>query len=309
MKILGERPEEFAILLRAETIDDLWHLAHIVRPGDLARGLAFREPDEAKAKNEERSKVEKKPMRIGVRVEKIEFAEFSDRLRLLGRIEEGPQDLGKHHALTLEVFSELEVAKPPPGWRQHERDRLHRAESESARPLVAFLAIEENEAVVALLRPSGVQRAAEVVGHGSGKQFRSEGAGESDFFAETLAAVKAARPANAPLFIVGPGFAKERFVKFAREKDKTALAGANVEPTGQAGMPGVYEAIKRGVVERVEKEQRVAFEVRLVEELLARISSGDGRAAYAEPVVRRAIEAGAIEKLLVTDELLRDGAG
>ena len=83
-------------------------------------------------------------------------------------------------------------------------------------------------------------------------------------------------------------------------------AGAATEGTGQAGMVGVYEAIKRGMVSRVVEGARVEHETEIIEELFAGIGKGDGTVAYGMPEVRAAIEAGAAEHIMVSDTVVRD---
>ncbi|MGQ0536189.1 MAG: mRNA surveillance protein pelota, partial [Methanobacteriota archaeon] len=84
--------------------------------------------------------------------------------------------------------------------------------------------------------------------------------------------------------------------------------GATIEGTGQAGLAGVQEAIRRGMVDRIQKDARVVQETQLVEELLSRIAAS-GTAAYGPREALAAIEAGAAQTVLVTDELVRRGEG
>src|SRR5439155_7900035 len=104
-----------------------------------------------------------------------------------------------------------------------------------------ILSMEDNEATVALLRQYGVQRMADVTGHVSGKRHASPStrADEEAFFDEILLALRDYRPEGGPFLVVGPGFAKERFLAYARAKQPALVAGAGVEGTGQAGMTGV----------------------------------------------------------------------
>jgi len=67
--------------------------------------------------------------------------------------------------------------------------------------------------------------------------------------------------------------------------------------------------VRRGLVERVSREDRISFETSLMERLMAEIAK-EGLATYGKADVDRAASLGAIEKLLVADELLRrHGAG
>lgn len=296
------------VKLRVETLDDLWHLSELVAANDRVTALTWRTAD-LESKGAERSgKAEKRAMTLTVLAETIEWDAFSNRLRVLGPIVEGPQDVGNYHTIVVEPLTELTLVKPR-GLKPHHLERIEEAVAAAQKPLVVFLSIEDNEAVIAVLRQYGVQKMADVVGHVSGKQYASAKGEEAAFFDEVLMALRDYRPEGAPLLVVGPGFAKERFMSYARQSQQAALAkGAAIEATGQAGMTGIHEALKRGSVERVAKDSRVGRETALVERFLEAIAK-DAAVAYGASQVERAIEAGAADTVLVADHLVRDGSG
>lgn len=306
MKVLTVDRQAGLVKLRVETLDDLWHLHELAVPGDLATALTWRTADIA-GKDERSGKAEKRAMTLTVRVESVEWDAYSNRLRLLGPIVEGPQDVGSYHTLVVEPPGELTLRKLK-GLKAHHFDRLDEAVAATQRPQVVFLAIEENEAVVALLRQYGVQKMADIVGHVSGKQYASAKGDEEAFFDEALMALRDYRPEGAPLLVLGPGFAKERFMAYARQKQPALVKGAAIEATGQAGMTGVHEAIKRGSVERVAKDSAVARETALVERFLEGLAKSEP-VAYGAEEVARMIEMGAADVVLVVDRLVREGPG
>jgi protein pelota len=108
--------------------------------------------------------------------------------------------------------------------------------------------------------------------------------------------------------VLGPGFAKERFLAYARGKQPEHVKGAAVESTGQAGMAAIHEALKKGLVDRVSKDQRVARESALVERLLELIAK-EGAVAYGMGATRHATEVGATEELLLSDRVAREPEG
>ncbi|HUL62169.1 MAG TPA: mRNA surveillance protein Pelota, partial [Methanocella sp.] len=59
------------ISLTPESLDDLWHLKYIVEPGDTVFSVTFRAVDSVSDKIRP-DKVEKKPIRLGVKVESVE---------------------------------------------------------------------------------------------------------------------------------------------------------------------------------------------------------------------------------------------
>ncbi len=75
--------------------------------------------------------------------------------------------------------------------------------------------------------------------------------------------------------------------------------------TSSVGDRGVHEVLKRGAVEDVQKETRIAEESEYIDELMDRIADGT-KAAYGPDAVAQAADFGAIEQLLVVDSDLRE---
>lgn len=293
--------------LRVDALDDLWHLHELLAPADTVTALTWRTADVEQKGAERAGKAEKRAMTLTVKVESVEWDAFSNRLRVLGPILAGPQDVGSYHTIVVEPPIEITLQKAG-GLKPHHLERIEQAVAAAQQPQVVFLAIEENEAVVAVLRQYGVQKMADIAGHVSGKQYATAKGEEEAFFEEVLMALRDYRPENAPLLVVGPGFAKERLMAYARSKQPALVKGAAIEATGQAGLTGVHEAIKRGSVERVAKDSRVGRETALVERFFEHVSKGD-LAAYGRADVERALGLGAADVVLVADVLVREEDG
>ncbi len=67
------------------------------------------------------------------------------------------------------------------------------------------------------------------------------------------------------------------------------------------GMSGFQEVLRRGAVDRIMQESRIARESALMEDLIREISM-NGKAAYGLADVKNALNFGAVETLLVADE-------
>ncbi|MGQ0535202.1 MAG: mRNA surveillance protein pelota, partial [Methanobacteriota archaeon] len=220
--MLGRDPKTGLVKLRPESLDDLWHLYNLVERGDLAEAVTMRRT-EARLDKDREGRTDKKPMLIAVRVETVEFHDFANRLRVFGTIERGPQEHGAHHTLNVEPLDEIAIVKPV--WKPHHEERIREAVEASLKPRVVFVAIEEGEAVVAVLRHYGVHRAAELYGPKRGKQFAGREADRTDFFEEIALAVGQARGDDAPLLVVGPGFVKEELVAWGQERHPETFRG------------------------------------------------------------------------------------
>jgi protein pelota len=290
-----------------ETLDDLWHLSHLVDKGDAVTAWTFRTKDmkDDKLRGEKASKVR---VELSLRVEDVEFALFADRLRVRGPIVAGAQDLGSYHTFTFEADGQqdLRITKEN-GFKAHHWRRLEEAVHAAKRPLVTIVCIDDEEAAIAVLRQYGIQHIATIKGHAGGKMYRTDEAVDT-YFGETLAALQRARAADSPLVVVGPGFTRESFVAFVRAREAAWLGKFLTEGTGQSGLVGVQEALKRGIVERIQKDQQVAADTVLVEEIFGEIAR-NGNVGYGPSEVETMLNLGAVKLLVLTDELLRTPVG
>ncbi len=307
MKIVFKDLKHGEIKVIPENLDDIWHLYNIIVEGDLVRAVTFRTDDQKDDKIRSK-KASKKPMKLGIRVSEIKFHEFSDRLRIHGIIEEGPQDLGSFHTLNVDADKMNKISIIKEEWKNHHLKRLDEAVKQSKKPLVLFVSIDDENATIAVLRQSGIQEIAQIDSKQSGKMYEETKEHEKEYYGEVLSVVKNNMKENTALVVVGPGFTKDHFVKYGKEKAADYFSNCHVNGTGHAGMNGIYEAIKTGIVKQITKENRVVYETDLVEKLFSEIKK-DGLATYGEKEVYNALENGAVENLLITDILVRTKKG
>ncbi len=302
VKIIKKNLRAFEVKLALESMDDLWHLYNIIEKGDLVYARTFRREEKKTDKlRPERGK--KKPMRLGIIVEDLEFHEFADRFRVHGIIKEGPQDLGSYHTLNLAEGDRISIVKEV--WDEHHLKRIDDAVAATKQPLILFLTMDYDEAEFAMLRQSGIQQVARITSSGMGKRYKGSQRSKKTFYNEVLAKLESIGHENAPLIILGPGFAKEEFYTFGKTLKPELFENCAVQGTGQTGMAGVQEALKEGIAPQILQNTRVAYETSLVEELLSEIAR-EGKYAYGPKEVESALLAGAVNVLLVTDRLVRE---
>jgi len=284
------------IRLVPETMDDLWHLHHLVAAGDLVFATTFRSVEAATDKLRP-EKAEKKCVRLGIRIEKVEFHPHTSRLRMSGVIESGI-DVSFHHTLNIEPGFEVSVIKQ---WRPVDLERIERAVKASAYGVVHVISMEEGEAELFRLRQFGPEWVAAVtMGSGKGAETDTRAA----FFERAYEYVK---DVTGPLVIAGPGFIKDDFARFVKRQPTGPGERTLVVETRRVGRGAVQEVIGLGVLESLLGDLHLAREVRLMDEVLVRISK-DGAVAYGIEEVQSAVGYGAVEQVLVSDALLRDDA-
>ncbi len=294
--------------LGIETLDDLWHLRNLLQNGDLVTMDTFRTAETSTDKLRE-GKQEKKRMRLGVRVESVEWHDFDDHLRIHGVIEVGPQDLGRHHTHIVrdDPGVQVDIQKPPPLTRWV-LDLVDQAKNAAQAPQVVLLAIDDSEAQFAVLRGYGLQWLGTLAAGGQGKQFKGSAAAKKAFYDEATGTLKTLRVSpDVACIVVGPGWWREEFIDHVQSKDPELAKGILTDGTSQGGRGGVQEALRRGLIERVARDHRIHWETQKVEEIMARIAKGDGLVAYGPDEVHQAVTAGAADEVLITDRAVREG--
>lgn len=282
------------IRLFPENIDDIWHLSHLIAPGDLVFATTLRTADTATDKIRP-EKAEKRPVRLGIRVEKVEFHHYANRLRVTGIIEHG-MDEGSYHTLNIETGYEISVIR---SWRKNDLERIDRAVKASVYDVIHILTIEEGEAELFRVRHFGPEPVITIImGSGKGMEANSR----TSFFEKVLTQLV---PVNGPLVIAGPGFIKEDFMKFFRARESEKAQKSLVVETRRSGSGAVQEVIGLGTLEKLAGDLQLAREVNLMGEFLKRVSKGEP-VAYGRSEVKNAAECGAIEEVLVIDSLIRD---
>jgi protein pelota len=298
MRILGKDTASGSIRIMLEADEDIWHLFNVLEEGDTVTASTTRR-EEKSADKLRAERAEKKRMTLGIRVEKIEFSEDDVRLRVLGTIETGPQDIGQHHTLIFETGDDLLITKTK--WKESQTDRLDRAVKDSRKPKILFISLDQDEATIAVLRQFGLKEIATVRSMRSGKQYE-EKSKEDGYHVEIISKIGPLVSENMPIVLLGPGFEKE---SLAEGMKKEGYKGMHVHHTGQSGMAGVNELIKTGMGASILKESSVGIEMEAVEKLMSEIGK-DGLAAYGPNEIRDAAYAGAVDTLLILDSKLRE---
>ena len=301
MRILGENPAGDGVKVMIETDEDIWHLYNVIEVGDLVTASTTRREEKASDKIRA-ERAEKKRMTLGVRIEKIEFSEEDLRLKLLGTIETGPQDIGQHHTLIFETGDSLLITKSH--WRDTQLERLKRAVSDSKKPRIVFVSLDQDDATIAVLRQYGLKEIATVRSGRSGKQYAEKPQADS-YHDEIISKLIPLMEPNMPVVVLGPGFEKESLSDDMKRTQPELFKKVHVYHTGQCGMPGVNELIKTGMGGDLLRESAVGAEIEAVEKLMTEIGK-NGPATYGTEEVRNAAVSGAVETLLVLDSKMRD---
>ena len=292
----------------SEDIDDLWVLYNVIRRGDQIYARTSREIkiEEEGARPTEGKRVS---MTLGIRVEKVSFQSDNDRLRAVGMIVEAPEKfglMGSHH--TINVGAGLPVTILKEEWPSYDIERVKQASQERGSSIIV-VSLDDERGCVALLRQRGIDVKAEISANLPGKREaeRRDNALAKYFSSILKELVLAWNESHGLIAVIGPGFLKDSFTKYVRERQPEVFKDISaVRTVGIGGVAGVEEALRSGVLDVVARKIRVIEETRVVEEFLSRLASRRGAVSYGVEDVKRAAGYGAVELLLVADALLRE---
>ncbi|HTT15863.1 MAG TPA: mRNA surveillance protein pelota [Thermoplasmata archaeon] len=304
MRLLLHDRTTGTVKLRLETPSDLWRLARLVQPGERVGASTTRRDPEAPedVPGAERSR---RRVYLVVRVEQVEFHGFSQHVRVIGPIVEGPFDIGRHHTLDLTEGDDVTLQKP----QLSVADQALLDEGVAGRgdPTILIAAVDWGDSSLVRVRGRAIEPVADVRRTLAGKRYDA-GQGEKDrssYLEELRQLVEREGASATAVLLAGPGFLKEALARRLAETAPELARRTRVYPTAEAGRVGVDELLRSGRASEVLRSSVAAEEAEVVEQLVRAVASGT-RAAVGRREVAEALDGGAVAVLLVSDRLLAE---
>ena len=306
MKIVKQDTKDGIIEVIPETLDDLWHLSHIVEVSDNVSSKTTRRIQDNTGDKLRSDRGVKKTFYLGIDVECINFHLFTGKLRLTGVITRGPEDLiplGSHHTLEVKLNTPLTIKKLK--WPKWVLKRLKQAIDASKKLSAIIVVIEDDTATLGLMRQFGIEYYGPVKGNISGKRILDKNRNKNiiKFYESIIDSINKFDSIQ-NIIIAGPGFYKNDFYDYIKDKHKDLASKSIIESTGTGGRVGIHEVLKKGTVEKLTVENRVASEMGAINGLLEEIAQNSSKVAYGLTETTNAINLGAVEKLFILDKMV-----
>ena len=288
IKILKRNFKE-VVSVKVQNNEDLWVLSKIINKGDVVGKKDFRTLQKS-------DKGEKKRVYLKISVEKVEYLEDSDVLKVLGSIVYGPDEVSHgHHSFNVKINDVLDIEKE---WKASEINLL--MDSSRVKGIrVLLIVLDDRDATIALVNERNVKILMDLKGN-KGKMYD---ASESNELSREIVSVMEEWKDKVERFILaGPGFAKTNLYNELPKELKGRTITGDTSVTGQTG---VNEAIKRGLIDKVLEDAKISEETDLVERFLVELSKDSNLITYGLEHIKKAVYLGAVEILLVSDKLLR----
>jgi len=307
LKILEVNLKKGFVKVIPETFDDFWHLYNIIYKHDEAYAYTTREikPDEKYARPKRGERVS---VFLGVKVENVTWDKLLGRLRVHGTICEAPETVptGAHHTLNISLNTPVTIVKKE--WAKHHIERLKRASKTSEKPIL-IVAIDDEGYAIATTAQYGVKVKIEENIKLPGKlEAEKRSAATKEYFKKALKSLRQIwTVTHSPITIIGVGFVKNDFAKFLEnEATDVAKSVIDVKSVNNGGVAGIYEALRSGVLLKTMKQLRIVEETEIIEEILKRVGKDEPNVTYGLEEVKKAVELGAVEKLVLADVMLRE---
>ena len=298
MKIIKSDFKKKFVKLKINVIDDLWYLEGIVDVNDYVQARTLRSL--FMDRDGRRIKTGKKPMMLKIQLEKIEFHKHANRLRLMGKIVEGPEDvqLGSYHTIEVEVGTILTIYKEE--WKNYQIERLKKAQITI--PDVLIVVVDSTQTTFGLLKRSGV----DIVSEFRNPHSIQEEDKTPEFYKKVATEINKFSPKVKKIILAGPGFVKEHVQEILKEKYPDVNEKLVIDTTSSATKAGINEILKKGTLDKVVAESEIIKESQIIQEFFTHLQKDDGLSVYGLKQIKEADSAGAVKILLVSEEKIRE---
>ena len=306
MKILEIDKKYREVIVKPENLNDLWTLYNIICEGDEVSTRTQR-----RVVLKEGSKGERKTMTLKLKVESVSFHEFSNRLRVKGKILEGPTDFvsyGTYHTFNIEKLQKITINKEE--WSKFELKRLKESSKFENNFIILIIAIETGLATIALITNFTHNRIATIKNHIPGKRYQQTHRNKAllEFYENVGKVVKENLKTHDVNLIItcGPGNTRDHFVDHLRnilDPDQSVRIENYHASSGTES--AILETLKSKQLAKLKNEVKILQEAELIENILTQFAFNPDLIVIGLDEVSHASKKGAIKQLLIADIMIR----
>ncbi len=295
MRITHKNLKQGEIKVLVETLDDLWYLSRIIDSGDKVQGKTVR-----KIKVNEEADSARRYVFLAIKVDQVEFSKTTSQLRVGGTVLEAPEDIprGSHHTFAVEEGTTITIIKEH--WNTYHLHELESAQHQT-KTAILFCAFDREEALFSVIKGNQHETLAKIKANITKK--RTDASGKENLFElivqHLFDYVKRFAPER--IILASPAFWKDEIQKVLPKELKTKSIFAVCSGPDETAM---QEVLSREDISQALKDIRASQEAVLIEQLLTAISKTKP-SAYGLISVEKAVQAGAVEQLLVSDKLIQ----
>lgn len=296
MNIQGINKKDGKIHLRVDHNEDCWYLQQIIQEGDRVKGRTERK---ISVGSEGAQKKVRKKMTLEIGVEKIDFEPDTMSLRVSGKILSGPEDvsLGSYHSFSIKKGDKITIKKH--SITPYTYKKLREAEEPPTNVLVVL--VEREEASFARLTKTGYDEITRITGSTEKKQY--DEVVKNNFFSDVAKRIETyeERYDVSSIVLASPSFWKENVLKHVSETVKKKIILSKVS---RIDSEGYNELLKQKEITEAIASENNKKESKVLTKLLKAIRNEE--AAYGFRECQKASKIGAVEKVLVGDDFMKE---
>lgn len=306
MKILEHDKKQEEITIKIESLNDLWTLYNVISKNDKVATRTSR-----RVIIKEGSKGERKPMFLKIGVDNVAFHEFSNRLRIKGKILEGPEDFvsfGTYHTFNIEVGHKITIIKEK--WLGTELKRLKESSKLASNFIILMIAIESGLATISLITNFSHRRIATIKKTIPGKRYEQSHRNRAyaEFFEDIRKIIEENQKTTEINLILacGPGNTRGLLVKYIKEKYNPDYVSNIKSIHASSGTESaILEALKSKELAKLTENVKVVQETEKIEEIFKLFSTDPDLVAIGLEENSKAAKIGAVKELFMADILIR----
>lgn len=306
MKILELNTNLEELTVKVESLNDLWSLYNFISKDDEITSRTQR-----RVVIKEGSKGERKSMSLKLRVEAVDFHEFSNRLRIRGTILEGPEDFvsfGTYHTFNIEIGSILSIKKEK--WLKSELDRIKRASKFENKFDMLIIAIETGLATISLVTNYSYNHIATIKKNIPGKRYEQTHRNKAynDFYYDIAnVLVQNTEKVEIDLIIIcGPGNVRDHFIDYLKEKTQfTEMTKVRSFHASSGTESAINEVLKSNELNKIKDNVKILQESQKIEEIFQLFAHNPDLIAIGFDEVENAVSHNAVKELFIVDALIR----
>ena len=316
MRILKTNMKANKVVVRPESVTDLYILSNIIAIGDHIITKTSRRVRRSGSEGRSGEDSQRISMVIGIETEDFAFQDssVSNRLRVKGKIFQGPEQyvsIGSYHTLNLELTNVITIIKPE--WSKYYLELLKKAEEASKKPKICLIAADKAEVCIGLLDNFQLNIIAHEKSRISRKLSKEKVRSKQtqSFFDQIAMIIKRQILPETKKFVIGgPGFIKEQLSDFLKSRftkeDITIIVAGSLSGGNRIGLS---ELLQMEAVDKLAADFQIFEENKLFDEFLKRINQGSADVTYGLATIKEIMSTGAIETLILLDSLLKGSSG
>lgn len=242
-----------------ESEKDLYTLYKIINKGDIIEAYDYRV---LKFENEK----EKRRIRLRVEAEDVKFSQYSDSLRISGRVLESSEEIeGHYHTLDIRKGSEILLIKE---FREYEIKELEKSQKREKE--IYIVSLDSHDIAVAV-----VSKDLEVLYEKSFDVNKEDPERDSKILKIYSEVLNILKNKNVKFLVIcGPLFYPDKFYEYI--KDKISLEKVLTFKVSQGGINGIYELLRRKEYLDTLKEVEIFLVNRIIEDFIESLYKGYG---------------------------------